>query len=86
MDSSIKKAEERLEYLSSDPYTIELYKKREESEHEKANVISGAKAAGRVEEKFEVAKNLLDLGIDISIITKSTGLSEEEIRKLGHVN
>ena len=52
MDSSIKKAEERLEYLSSDPATIELYKKREESEHEKANMISSAKAEGRLERKI----------------------------------
>ena len=55
MDSSIKKAEERLEYLSSDPSTIELYKKREESEHEKANMISSAKPDGRLEGKIEAS-------------------------------
>ena len=33
-------------------------------------------------EKAEIAKNLLDLGLDIEIIKKGTGLSEEEIKAL----
>ena len=40
MEPAIKMAEEKLDYLSSDPYTIELYKAREDSEHEKANFYS----------------------------------------------
>jgi predicted transposase YdaD len=38
---------------------------------------------GRVEERVEVAKNLLQIGVAIEIIAKSTGLSEEEIKRLG---
>jgi predicted transposase/invertase (TIGR01784 family) len=53
MDPAIKKVEEKLEYLSSDPATIELYRRREDSEHEKANLISSAKADGRVEGRVE---------------------------------
>lgn len=40
MDNDIKKAEERLEYLSSDPQTMEIYWERERALYEKANLIS----------------------------------------------
>jgi len=90
MDDSIKKAEERLEYLSSDPSTIELYRKREESLHERANMISSAMERGMEKGikkgKIEVAKNLLNLGVDASIISSSTGLTEEEIEELKRIN
>ena len=41
-DVDIRKAEEKIEYLSSDSKTLELYKARERSLHEKANMISSA--------------------------------------------
>ena len=37
---------------------------------------------GRQEEKIMIAKNMLDLDIDIDKIVKATGLSEEEISHL----
>ena len=37
---------------------------------------------GRVEEKIEIAKNLLKMGISICDVSKGTGLSIEEIEKL----
>ncbi len=37
---------------------------------------------GKVESKKEIAKNLLKEGVDIKIISSSTGLSKEEIEKL----
>lgn len=80
MDQDIRKAEERLEYLSSDKKTIELYKAREKSLHERANMISSAKK----EEREEIAKNLLRMGIEISKVIQATGLSEEDIKKLIH--
>lgn len=42
MDKDIKRVEKRLEYLSSDEKTIEIYKAREKSLHERANMISSA--------------------------------------------
>ena len=39
-------------------------------------------AEGKAEANKETAKKLLELGIDIEIISKSTGLSLEEISKL----
>ncbi len=32
--------------------------------------------------KIEIAKNLLKLGLEIEVIKKSTGLSEQEIKSL----
>ncbi|MGL5750553.1 MAG: Rpn family recombination-promoting nuclease/putative transposase, partial [Paraclostridium sp.] len=40
MDKDIRLAEEKLEYLSSDPVTQELYFERERALHEKANLIN----------------------------------------------
>jgi predicted transposase/invertase (TIGR01784 family) len=39
-------------------------------------------AEGKAEANKETAKKLLELGIDVEIISKSTGLSLEEISKL----
>ena len=40
------------------------------------------KLNGRTEEKTEIAKNLIKLGINVDNIVKATGLSKEEIEKL----
>lgn len=37
---------------------------------------------GKAEGKAEVAKNLLDMGMEVSKVAKATGLSEEEITML----
>ena len=78
MEPAIKMAEEKLDYLSSDPYTIELYKAREDSEHEKANFYS----SGRDDERLEIAKRMLDVGTDVDFIMQMTGLMKEEVEKL----
>ena len=41
-----------------------------------------AEQKGKAEGKAEVAKNLLDMGIEIPKVSKATGLSEEEVKKL----
>ena len=40
------------------------------------------KLNGRTEEKTEIAKSLIKLGINIDDIIKATGLSKEEIEKM----
>ncbi len=81
MDTDIKRAEERLEYLSSDEKTIEIYKAREKSLHERANMISSAKDEG----KIEVIKNALKEGLGLDIISKITGKSIDEIKEIKKV-
>ncbi len=46
MDVDIKKAEEKIEDLSSDHETLALYKARERSLQKRANMISSAKDEG----------------------------------------
>ena len=53
-------------------------------EGRKEGIVKGRKegiAKGRKEEKFEIAKNLIDI-LDIETISNKTGLSIEEIKKL----
>jgi predicted transposase/invertase (TIGR01784 family) len=98
MDQAIKNAEAKLEYLSSDAETIALYRAREATLHERANMINSAKAEGREEgrikgreegriegreeNKFETAKNFLLMGIDIESVAKGTDLPIDKIREL----
>jgi predicted transposase/invertase (TIGR01784 family) len=79
LDTDIRRAEERLEYLSSDEKIIEIYKAREKSLHERANMISSAKD----EKTIEIARNLLDV-LDIETIATKTGLSVEKVKSLKH--
>lgn len=82
MDEDIKKAEEKIEYLSNDPDTLSLYRAREKSLHDRVNMVNSAKAEGLAEGKIEITINLLKMGIDIPTIIKATGLSEDEISAL----
>ncbi len=88
MDTDIKRVEERLEYLSSDKKTIEIYKAREKSLHERANMISSAKEEGIKEGIKEgiiaTAKNLLVMGMDVEMVSKATGLTIENVKSLKH--
>ena len=89
IDSAIKKAEQKIEYLSSDENAMKIYWERERSLHERANMISSAEKRGmekgiekgKREEKKEIAMNLLDI-LDDETIALKTGLSIDEIRKL----
>ena len=83
MDVDIRKAEEKIEYLSSDPKTLELYKARERSLHERANMISSAKDEGVNEGiekgKIKVAENFLNMGLSVEQVAKGSELSVEKI-------
>jgi predicted transposase/invertase (TIGR01784 family) len=86
MDSAIKRAEAKLEYLSSDKEVIQLYNVREDALHEKANLVTSGRIEGRIEGKIEgkieVAKKMIDSGMDIQTILNFTELSIEELNKL----
>jgi predicted transposase/invertase (TIGR01784 family) len=59
--------------------------KKGKIEGEKKGKIEGEKKGkieGEKKGKIEVAKNLLKLGVSVSVIAKATGLSEKEISKL----
>jgi predicted transposase/invertase (TIGR01784 family) len=60
---------------------IEKEMKRNREEGEKMGEKRGI-AKGREEGIREAAKNLLIAGVDMEIISKSTGLSEDELKKI----
>lgn len=81
MEPAIKMAEEKLDYLSSDPETIELYKAREYSAHERANLLS----TGMERAKLDMAKKMLNKGMDRDSIAEITELTIEQIKRLEEV-
>lgn len=89
MDAVIRKAEERLEWLSSDEGTIKLYKAREESLIEKMSLIDEAEERGLQKgehnKAIEIAKNLIDV-LDVDTIALKTGLSIKDIEKIKKEN
>ncbi len=96
MDTAIKRAEAALHYLSNDKKEYALYQARENALHERANMISTAKAEGREEginigvekginigvEKgiLMVARNMYLAGDDIDKISSLTGIAVEELK------
>ena len=81
MDEAIGKAEQKIEYLSSDDESMRIYYERERSLHERANMISSAEERKAI----EIAKNLLDV-LDNETIALKTGLSIEEVKELRDKN
>jgi predicted transposase/invertase (TIGR01784 family) len=86
IDPVIAKAEQILEHLGSLDEVRRYYEAREMAIHDEVTRITGARAEGRMEgivdEKKEIACNMLLEGLAISLVVKMTGLSEAEIVKL----
>ena len=89
-DGEIMAFAKKAEDLSKDTRFINYYNIEEMHEAEKQDFYNTGKRdgkqegmlEGKQEEKLMIAKNMLDLDIDIDKIVKATGLSEEEINNL----
>ncbi|MBD7913554.1 PD-(D/E)XK nuclease family transposase [Clostridium sp. Sa3CUN1] len=81
LDTAIEKAEQKIEYLSSDEETMRIYYDRERSLHERANMISSAEER----KALEIARNLLDV-LDNETIALKTGLDIDKINSLRNKN
>lgn len=81
MEPAIEKAENKLEYLSSDESTMSVYWERERSLHERANMINSAE----IRKSLQIAKNLLDV-LDDQTIAIKTGLDIRQIIELRKEN
>ena len=77
-DGDVMAFAKKAEDLSKDTRFINYYNIEEMHEAEKHDFYN----TGKQEEKLTIAKNMLDLDIDIDKIVKATGLSEEEINNL----
>ena len=67
------------EELSKSTEFINYYNYEENHESEKMDFYNTWKNEGEHQRSIEIAKNLLDLDIEINKIVKATGLTEEEI-------
>jgi len=86
----LKKAMDTLEFLSQDAAARMAYEARMKALSDEKSRIEGARAEGEAkgeargqrQKAEEMARELLALGVDISVISKASKLSEQEIRKL----
>ncbi len=58
------------------------YEDRRAALLDKVSALENTEEKGRNNKAIEVAKNLLEAGIDINTIIKSTGLKKSDIEKL----
>ena len=86
----LKKARQEMNYLTGDAAVRRLEELKEKWEMDYVSSMNYAERKGKEEgikegkkeEKIQVAKKLLDLGVEISNIIEATGLSKEEVEKL----
>ncbi len=85
----LTEAKEILDIMKLDEKARAIYKRKEENKMYKNSLLYTARLKGIEEEKknskkkiIEIAKNLLLANMDIEFISKTTGLSVEEIEEL----
>jgi len=83
---TLKKAREEITYLTGDAAVQRLEELREKWEMDRVSEINYATEQGMIkgkkEEQKEIAKKMLEKGIEIKTIIEITGLSKEEIENL----
>ena len=87
---SLAQAEEVLQYLKMSERERRAYERHLDSVNYENDALDTARKEGieegrkegRKEATLQVAKNMLQQGLDISIIAAATGLPEDEIRSL----
>ena len=82
VEVEIKEAKAELIRLSGDRKERERYEKRRESRLNEISALSYAEEKGAKKEKIEIAKNLIQKGLDDDFIIETTGLSIEELEQL----
>ncbi|MCI5748029.1 MAG: Rpn family recombination-promoting nuclease/putative transposase, partial [Clostridium perfringens] len=93
-NEEIKLAKSELYRLSMDSKEREQYNMREKAIYDRISALENAEAKGKregrvegklegkLESKLEVVRESLSQGLEVSLISKITGLSEEEILKI----
>lgn len=71
-----------LEYPSQDAEARRLYELRQKALHDEVSMLEGARTEGEFAGKLEVARNMLDKGMNIVTIVELTGLSAELLETL----
>ena len=78
----IEKAVDKLRLASLDPETRMQYEAREKALKDIASIRGDALDEGIEKGKREMAQNLLKEGVDIQIIVRASGLTQEEVEEL----
>ena len=68
--------------ITASPEFREVERLREKARHDEAQALHHAKQEGKREQKHEIVRNALGMGMTISDITRLTGLSKQEIEEL----
>jgi predicted transposase/invertase (TIGR01784 family) len=78
MDTAIREAEKKMEYVYGDKEALRAYQMRELALSDWTSGINHA----RLEEKLEIARNLKRVGVSVNQIVEATGLTEDQINGL----
>ncbi len=85
-DRLVKKYMEEVKRVNEDPRFREYMTKEEDQKKILKSLITEATAegekVGEKQSKIEIAKNMLEMGLEKETIIKVTGLTEEEISKV----
>ena len=82
LDTAIEKAEQKIEYLSSDEETMRIYYERERSLHERANMISSAEERGDLNRAKIAIRNMLSKGMSTELISEMLEVSIELVEEV----
>ena len=78
----LKSAQDEVNYLTGNAELRRIAELQEKWAWDENFFKMMAKKEGRQEEKVEIAKNLLKLGLEIEKIVEATGLTKEEIEMI----
>lgn len=81
-NSRVKEAMELVEEILMDPKEREIYEEIEKARKDYSSGLRYAKEKGEKSKAIEIAKRMLREKNDIEYISKITGLTEEEIKKI----
>ncbi|MEW4425890.1 hypothetical protein AB1I68_00180 [Paenibacillus pabuli] len=82
MEQIIKRADEKLTFLSADEEIRRMAELREKGIADQIAREEHAAEQGKLEGKIEIVKNLLKMGMTIEQISSATGITERELRAL----
>ena len=82
LDTAIEKAEQKIEYLSSDEEAMRIYYERERSLHERANMISSAEERGDLNRAKIAIRNMLSKGMSKELISEMLEVSIDLVEEV----
>ena len=81
-NENIKEAKDELDKISQDDILRRMALKAELEKMDQEQLLYEARRDGKLEGKFEIAKKMLEEGIELEKVIKITGLTKEEIEQI----